>query len=114
MQARPHRRADGFAIERIAAGWTEHHDVGAERGGVAKDAADVIRVADAFEHDGQTRLGERRFQRERERTLDERQASPVEVVAGDADEVGGLTHENRRTRGEGRRASAPDLVWLRR
>jgi hypothetical protein len=47
-----HRRPDRFAIERIAAGRTQQH-AGAKCGGVPEDAADVVRIRDAFEdHDG--------------------------------------------------------------
>ena len=101
-QGRAHRCANGLPVERIAAGGTEHHDVGAERGRVAKHPADVVGIGDAFEHDGQTRIGQHGFQRERGRTLDERQTSAVDVMARDAEEVGRLAHENRDARGDGR------------
>ena len=50
-QRRPHRRADGLAIERVAAAGPDDHRMAAKRRHSAENPADVVDVAHSFEHD---------------------------------------------------------------
>ena len=50
LQGRADRHPDGLAIERIAAGGVEQHRIGAESRGVAEQAADIVVVGDAEQH----------------------------------------------------------------
>ena len=95
-QRRGHRRPDGFAIQRVAARRTEQHRVDAERRGVAKHAADVVRVRHAFEDDEGARPGQQLVERRRPGPLGERQAAAVKIEARDAEEVAGSADVDRR------------------
>ena len=50
-ERRAHRGAYGLAVERIHRGRSQQHPCGTEGRGVPEDAADVVRVGDAFQHD---------------------------------------------------------------
>ena len=57
-QRRPDRDADRLAVERVAGGLVEQHRVGAERRGVAEDAADIVVVCEPDEaEDGRDGAG---------------------------------------------------------
>ena len=81
-------------------------------GGAAKDAADVVGIGDAVEHDERPRPGGGEELRERQgsRSLEQRQRSLVDTVAGQARHDAGLEDERRRITREGREGRVGGVV----
>ena len=80
--------ADGFAVERVAAGVVEQDSVCAEGGSVAETAAHIVMVGEADQHEQRERTcgqgSDELFSRLRRRAPRDGKYAAVDVEAGDA------------------------------
>ncbi len=86
-QAAADRDPDRLAVERIAGGEVEQHGIGAERRGIAEDAADIVVIGDAERHHHQRlvgQAGEQRLGCDLLAAQPDAEQAAMDVEAGDA------------------------------